>query len=193
MTTPILTVGYEDRDLARKIQGSFARLYENPPADYQFSLTDARSRFSPASQDGITVVAGELDSLLGYACCKKVPAGPDVGRMSQLVAFQLDFRYMFDTDRELVTRETLSRYPGYSDYSHSGPLLYVSLLDIFQQRRGHGSRLLDHIKGLGFELIELEANGSKPEQFFSANGFVHTGITRDWQSIMVWNNPEYVN
>jgi hypothetical protein len=56
-----------------------------------------------------------------------------------------------------------------------------------------GSRLLDYIKSRDYELIELEANGVAPVEFFEANGFVDTGIDADLNEkmVMVWNNPTY--
>ena len=69
-------------------------------------------------------------------------------------------------------------------------------MEVFQKRRGIGSRLLDFVKSQGYELIELEANPgdpvSDPVNFFSANQFVDTGIVADGdQKVMVWNNPTY--
>jgi hypothetical protein len=185
------TIRPGDTELARKVQTSFNKLYQERPAGYRFALSDKGTSFSPAAGE-INFIAGyDLDNLLGCARCSFKGPKPDIGAISMLGGLHSDT--LSDYERLPVSRQNLARYDGYSGYQGIGPLLNIGILDMFRHRFGFGSQLLNYIKSYWFELIELEANGKGPARFFGKNGFVDTGIDAEYgeQLVMVWKNPVY--
>lgn len=177
-----------DEDLARRVQESYVRLYARQPKGYVFEfLGDAD--FTPREASVHFVVGTALNRLLGYASCQRSLPTDDISKISQLHKLD-DEEKLTDTDENAVTRENLAQYLGYSTYTGKGEVLHVGVIEVFRQGRGIGSELLDFIKAQGYELIELEANGSAQAKFFRANDFADTGIDPE-QPVMVWNNPKY--
>ncbi len=178
--------------LRNRIRRSVRRLMANPPEGYRFELTDGSETFLPTG-DEIYFVAGTSWLPLGYAHCYQSKPAQDVGIISKLPELDRVPPYLFDASGNPVAREALKIHDGYSAYTGRGALLCISLIDIFRQGTGTGSRLMDYVKSHGYELIELEANGPKQIRFFSRNGFIDTGIRSDEgiQTVMVWNSPAY--
>lgn len=184
-----------DEDLAKKAKESFDKLYARPPRDYKFDLSDESTRFSLNNETNVYFIAGkDLDNLLGHARGYKNPPTDNIGLTSRLNGLDGEPK-LFDFDGAAVTRENLSQYGGYSAYTGREAVLYIGIIEAFQQRKGIGSKLLDFIKSQGYELIELEANGLKQVRFFEANGFVDTGIDAEQgeQMVLVWNNQKYAS
>lgn len=187
-------IGQGDEDLARRVKESFDRLYARAPRKYQFELIDNDTDFTPDKTRTYFVVGSDLNNLLGYASCHRSPPTNNIGNTSRLNGLDNELK-LSDFNGNEVTRETLGQYDGYSAYTGRGEVLYIGIIEIFQHRRGIGSKLLDFIKSRGYELIELEANGFNQVKFFEANQFVDTGIDAEQgeQMVLVWNNPKYTS
>lgn len=179
-----------NEDLAKRIKQGFDRLYDCPPRGYKFNLSDEHTNFSEKGKIYF-VVGKDLDHLLGYACCQEGNPSKNIGEISNLDGLDSE-GFLEDYNGNPVSRETLSDYDGFRNYSGQGKVLCIGIIETFVRNQGIGTRLLDYIKGNNYELIEVEANGHNPVNFFESNGFLDSGIDADDDMmVMVWNNPVY--
>jgi len=178
-----------DEYLARRVKDSFDRIYARRHKNYQFDLSDEDTNFSEERRVYF-IVGRNLDNLLGYASCYESGPSEDIGQASNLEGLDSEI-FLEDYDGNHVNRQNLRNYDGFRKY-RGGKVLCINIIETFVRREGIGTKLLDYIKESDYELIELEANGYGPVQFFEANGFVDAGIDADRNEmmVMVWNNPK---
>jgi ribosomal protein S18 acetylase RimI-like enzyme len=146
--------------------------------------------------DHTTIVLGTMYRFEGFVLFYTRDAAPDVGHISLLEGLNGKGLRLMDKDGEVVTPETLRRYPGYSEYSGQGAVCSVGFLEAFYKRQGIGTLAVRYLQeNCDFELIELEATGEGDFQieFYEKCGFVDANIdVSDGSRLaMVWHNPKY--
>jgi GNAT superfamily N-acetyltransferase len=192
--------GKENPGLGRLAEEGYSKAFWNARLRYSFEYSPDEVSFTDFEIPGrIYFIAGrgDITNPLGFARC--VEGGGDgmhAGNASKLDGLDVKGFLRDSEDRE-VTRSNLGNYDGFDAYTGQGKILSIERIESFAQRQGVGSQLIDFIKSQDdhrlYELIEAEANGIKPVNFFRKNGFIYSGIDADAgeMAVMVWNNPKF--
>jgi len=147
--------------------------------------------FMPSATHEVLIMFGSAGRMEGGVSLLVSDPKPDIGQVSRL--FGLADGETRNLRGETVTRENLREHDGYRDYTGSGKVGRIALMQTFFRGEGIGSSALRFLQSLDLELIELEANGVEQVTFYERNGFIDTGIDPDHgdQLAMVWVNPRF--
>ena len=83
----------------------------------------------------------------------------------------------FDKNGHPVEAHEVSEYRGFEQFSESGNICYIHLLEVFDPGSGHGKKFVEQlIESNNRELIFLHARDERAEEFFVECGFRRSGI-----------------
>ena len=137
----------------------------------------------------VTLVFGNrFSELQGLIKFTEIGKASDIGQISRLV--DLDTGKLKDLNGNIVTRDSLKNYDGYSLYGGIGNICHIDIMQTLFRGQGIGSSAIRYLQSNPrYELIELEANDFHAARFFEKNGFIDAGIDPEdgRQLSLVWH------
>ncbi len=181
---------YELDDMESELVKEIKKDYRN----YTYLKWNNPNDRSPYLNQDLFVVGCKEDKPLIYASCYLRNPSEDVGWNSCIEGLNIPGS-LFDIEGNSVFIPDLKKYEGFKDYSSTGKILHLGIIDCNEKfiGNGFGKEMVDYLKGKDSELIELLANGRGQTIFFEKLGFIDSGISnleREF-SIMSWHNPKY--
>lgn len=158
-------------NLAKQIQEEYLALFKEDPVKYKTKIDHYKPKvhqaaaITPNSDQIGYIVRNNQGNLVGYLKGEITPADENIPFVNA---------------------------PGYKKYTGKGDSLIIDEIEVFEQRQGIGTQILNEMKRQGYELIELKTE-DKNKQFYQKNGFVNTTLQDNRYDIFVWNNPKFQN